>query len=130
LLVIPAYFMITNIAHVASNNGNSSRNRVTVGLLFFNLLLSALASGIILLSQMQVCSLPHPSKTEHIGKMCVPYGLHFNKDDDMKMREGPVILLGCITTLFLLLVMAGTQYTNGQIVRTVNEVCTASASKV
>jgi len=130
LLVIPAYFMITNIAHVASNNGNSSRNRVTVGPLFFNLLLSALASGIILLSQMQVCSLPHPSKTEHIGKMCVPYGLHFNKDDDMKMREGPVILLGCITTLFLLLVMAGTQYTNGQIVRTVNEVCTASASKV
>jgi len=26
----------------------------------------------------------------------------------MKMREGPVILLGSITTLFLMLVMAGT----------------------
>jgi hypothetical protein len=125
LLIIPVYFMMTNIAHVATSNAAGSRQRVTVGPLFFNLTLSALATGIILLSQMQVCSLPHPSKHEHIGKMCVPYGLHFNKDNDMKMREGPVILLGSITTLFLMLVMAGTQYTNGQIVRTVNEVCSA-----
>jgi hypothetical protein len=130
LLAIPAYFMMTNIAHVASSNGKGTRPRVTVGPLFFNLLLSALASGIILLSQMQVCSMPHPSKHEHIGKMCVPYGLHFNKDKDMKMREGPVILLGSLTTLFLLLIMAGTSFTNGQIVRTVNEVCSAPISKV
>jgi len=129
LLALPVYFMITNVTHVASSNAPNSKSRVTVGPLFFNLTLSALGAAIILLSQMQVCSMPKPSGHEHIGKMCVPYGLHFNKDNDMKMREGPVILLGCVTTLFLLLVMAGTQYTNGQIVRTVNEVCT-SGSKV
>jgi len=129
LLALPAYFMTTNIVHVATSNAPNSKNRVTVGPLFFNLTLRTLAAGIILLSQMQVCSMPHPAEHKHIGKMCVPYGLHFNKDNDMKMREGPVILLGCVTTLFLLLVMAGTQYTNGQIVRTVNEVCT-SGSKV
>jgi hypothetical protein len=129
LLALPAYFTMTNVAHVATSNAPNSKNKVTVGPLFFNLTLSALATGIVLLSQMQVCSMPKPSGNEHIGKLCVPYGLHFNKDNDMKMREGPVILLGCITTLFLLLVMAGTQYTNGQIVRTVNEVCT-SGSKV
>jgi hypothetical protein len=129
LLVLPVYFMCTNILHVATSNAANSKNRVTVGPLFFNLFLSTLGAGIILLSQMQVCSMPHPAEHKHIGKMCVPYGLHFNKDNDMKMREGPVILLGSITTLFLLLIMAGTQYTNGQIVRTVNEVCT-SGSKV
>jgi hypothetical protein len=128
LLLIPSYFMVTNVAGVATNNGSNSR-KVTIGPLFFNLLLSALAVGMILLAQMQVCSMPHPSKQEHVGKMCIPYGLHWNKDNDMKMREAPVILLGCITSLFLLLVMAGTQYTNGQIVRTVNEVCSPSTGE-
>jgi hypothetical protein len=43
LLAIPAYFMITNIAHVASSNGKGTRPRVTVGPLFFNLLLNVRA---------------------------------------------------------------------------------------
>jgi hypothetical protein len=130
LLALPLYFAATNIVHVATNNSNPNRTKLTVGPLFFNILLSALGSGIILLSQFQVCSMPHPSKLEHVGKACYPYGLHFNKDNDLKMRETPVVMLGCISSLFLLLVMAGTQYTNGQIVRTVNDVCTSTLKPV
>ena len=130
LLALPLYFAATNIVHVATNNSNPNRTKLTVGPLFFNILLSTLGAGIILLSQFQVCSMPHPSKLEHVGKACYPYGLHFNKDNDLKMRETPVVMLGCISSLFLLLVMAGTQYTNGQIVRTVNDVCTSTLKPV
>jgi hypothetical protein len=124
LLFIPAYFMCTNIVHVVAANSKGVR-KLTVGPLFFNLLLCALATGIIILTQMQVCSMPHPSKLGHAGKMCAPVGLHYNSNNDLKMHEAPVIALGCITTLFLLLIMAGTTYTNSQMVRTVNDVCSA-----
>jgi len=119
LLIIPAYFMVANIVHVAKQPKEGSINLAP---LFFNLLLSGMGTVIILLTQFQVCSMPHPSKPEHVGKMCFPYGLHYNDDGDMKMHEGAVVMLGLATTIFLLLVMAGTQYTNLNIAQKVENV--------
>jgi hypothetical protein len=112
LLVLPVYcFIMQFVAIFVEKN-------ISVMPLLFNMLLAVLVFAIIIISQMQVCSImgvKDDDNLHHIPRGCMArWGLHAY-DGALRMHTGSIWLLGIFTSLLITLLYAGATFTAFQL---------------
>ena len=112
LLVLPVYcFIMQFVAIFVEKN-------ISVMPLLFNMLLAVLVFAIIIISQMQVCSImgvKDDDSLHHIPRGCMArWGLHAH-DGVLRMHTGSIWLLGVFTSLLITLLYAGATFTAFQL---------------